>query len=221
MKIRNGFISNSSSSSFIINGSTEFLIQHMPKNLIDPKTLVVPHIYGGQLEFGRQRDNYKDFGSRLNWAYLQAHHLTEMLAKNGNGYNENFWQRVKPFTEKYKQCINMLEEVLFENLEINKINWLLISDIDTKKWQDACDNEYQYSDDPLTLTGYIDHQSLWHDRQDMFEEIFESKETIFHWLFGIDNMICNRSDEYADAGDLEVDHREDYQAGLYRSQDND
>ena len=209
MKIRNGFVSNSSSSSFIINNSDVFVVQHMDKRLRDTKTLYVPHTFGGQIEFGRQRANYKDFGSRLNFAYLLAHSLTTMLESDGDKYDKDFWKRVKPFAEKYSQCINMLEEVLFEHLKVDKIEWKLISEAHPN-WVDIGDNNDQYSDEPLTLAGYIDHQSNWYDRQDMFEEIFENKDALFNWLFGVDNVICNRSDEYEDANSPEVDHRNDY-----------
>ena len=213
MKIRSGFVSNSSSSSFIVMPSDIFLVQHMSKDLKDPTTLIVPFIFGGEVEFGRQRENYKDFGSRLNFAYLQALHLKgcrETKAENYyNGFLKDNLERTKIYNRyqdglidsNYDFEINMLEKVLKDNIPgLLNIKWNLLFE------------DFPMDEPPENvIIGYIDHQSLWYDNPDNYWQIFESTDSVFNWLFGVDNYVANRSDEYADGNDLEVDHRLDYE----------
>jgi len=216
MKIRKGFVSNSSSSSFIVNNSDIFEIRHMPKDLKDKKTLYVPQIYGGEIEFSRQRENYTDFGSRLNWAYMQAKYLnlayTRWLNCQEDEKSYIFSDENITFARKHRDDISILEEVLKEHLKLDKIEWHIVLDCE-EEWSDA-DGKNFYTVRPKGeipyMQGYIDHQSKVHNNPEEYAKIFEDKESIFQWLFGKDNYIACRSDEYSDAGSLEVDHCQDY-----------
>jgi len=85
MKIRVGYVSNSSSSSFVVISKNkadadtveahfETLKQHCDKNVFDPFSV-------GEKKFGWQTVKYNDFFDKLNWAFLQAFYASEYCKK--------------------------------------------------------------------------------------------------------------------------------------------
>ena len=77
MKIRNGFVSNSSSSSFIVISSDGCDDLRLNK-VIDNNTLVVDLSLGNS-EFGWDKDTYFDVGSKLIFSYLQTQYAGKYL----------------------------------------------------------------------------------------------------------------------------------------------
>ena len=71
MKIRNGFVSNSSSSSFIVIGNKPITNVKLNENFVIGKY--------GECEFGWEFIKYDDMDSRINFAYLQARHKEEWM----------------------------------------------------------------------------------------------------------------------------------------------
>ena len=69
MKTRQGFVSNSSSSSFIVIGNK-------PHQREIPGTAEIHIGYGGHTEFGWEHAVFRDFQSRLNFAYIQTTYMS-------------------------------------------------------------------------------------------------------------------------------------------------
>jgi hypothetical protein len=141
MRIRLGFVSNSSSSSFIIidHGEQDFEeIKNSYHGDLDPKgrrCIRIPQTFQGETEFGWQVMRYHDFPSKLNWATLLA--------------------------KRYESRWNMLKAILKKDFSVDAVYDCLDWD---EEEEDEIDSFYKWSE-----SGYIDHQSVTDDNAAMFE----------------------------------------------------
>ena len=107
MKTRSGFVSNSSSSSFIIisdNIDTEY-IKLLKKQYAGTTPLVVDNEFG-TTAFGLEPHEYNDFGSKVIFAYLQYLYIKD----------------------KHPEWLVMLEKVLKNKLGVKEIKWIINTD---------------------------------------------------------------------------------------------
>ncbi len=110
MKKRIGFVSNSSSSSFIIISKEKHKTVEL--DVGDDGTLEIGA--SGEYEFGWQYDRYSDFYSKLNFAWIQA---TYFSRDSENGGDDTWLQ--------------MIRDVLKEN-GVKKLHILLSTDYPAK-----------------------------------------------------------------------------------------
>ena len=167
MKIRNGFVSNSSSSSFIVIFPLMDSTKLDKRCILDGDQLVVNR-YTGNCKFGWEREEYYDFGSKLVFAFCQADYLLNNPYKSEGTNNRG------------KQMMDMLEKVLKEVLGVKEIVW----NITTKYGKEAEGRD----------SVYIDHQSASNEGENI--EMFEDEQTLKSFLFNPNSYICTDNDNH-------------------------
>jgi hypothetical protein len=189
MKIRTDFVSNSSSSSFIVINSTNIKYHNF-----HGQEIAVPNTELGQCEFGWSFEKYHSFGDKLNFCALL---LNEVLSlKSTIKYHEKtlsnqeltsfmkdrykqIIKREKKLYDRYDDMKNMLVDVCKEkfNLEIHIIN------------PEACNT-----------FAYIDHQSGPAEDPSIIE-MFDNEDKLLDFLASNDSYIATGNDnDYAPEG---------------------
>ena len=176
MKFRNGFVSNSSSSSFVVIGRDESQkIDFIPSNLITMKVyewfpncehyeLQLP-IKHGQMEFGWEFERYTTFEDRLNYVVAQIMRLD---------YN--------PALKHYYE--EMFRNVLGKHMKDNKF-------LSVKY-----DYNYFFCDSISEDMCYVDHQSSYHEYKPKYHYLFLSEENLENFLFNDGSYIqCGNDNE--------------------------
>ncbi len=167
MKIRKGFVSNSSSSSFIVIKTGKYEIESYKNDLI-----VIP-MEDGVYQFGWQIEKYFDFSSKLNFAFLQAL------------YSERF-----DYLEMIENVLERelgIEKIIFTNPSALRINCIPLTIFDSLRLTSVGPDP-----DDRYIDCYIDHQSI----EDENLEMFESEEILKDFLFSRNSYIQNDNDNH-------------------------
>ena len=191
MKDRNDFVSNSSSSSFIV--ITDSGAFDAPRSFCGEK-VTLPNAEFGQTEFGWQTERYGDFWSKLNWCAIVISDKRGM--EEGDGPEDELSERVLEPWYRADEMERNLKEVCAE----------LGYDVSVRrKGEDECEWDY----------GYIDHQSAIFEDPDN-ARMFKTKKALRDFLTNSGSYIDNSNDN----GGRDDDEWDDV-AGRYSSQPED
>jgi hypothetical protein len=196
MKLRHGFVSNSSSSSFVIlDKNDNFTKIHFEGDIIK-----VPQTFGGETEFARNKQTHRMFGTKLNWAFLQAYYMDnyqscygDIVTRNDKPLFEDDWWR-EHFLSNYRNLITKVKDTLIDGLGLGSDVPIEIylkdfsSDDNFGIWWN---NHFDLKDEEC-VSAFIDHQSIWTQSPKNLE-IFDGNN-LKYFLFNPDSYICEDAD---------------------------
>lgn len=127
MKIRSGFVSNSSSSSFIVIGSATPESIRLFRGTYGGKEdlSITPDL--GHHQFGWENEKYSRFWDKVFFAWIQAAYMQKERRKGGR-----------------PEWMKMLNRVLKKHLKVKRIHWNVSMDTpQSGKWDEWCYIDHQ------------------------------------------------------------------------------
>lgn len=171
MKTRSDFVSNSSSSSFVVITDTgqEVLPRARPQ---DDGPLVLPSDFG-ESEFGWQTEKYRDFWSKLNWCAIMARDKKDM--EEYETEEESLKEQVQKPWFRADDMYALLKKVCAD---------LGLGEVSVKTGS----NTYDDLD-----CGYVDHQSAVGE-EPRNARMFETEKKLRDFLVNSGSYIDNSND---------------------------
>ena len=175
MKLRSDYVSNSSSSSFIIiadNGEDQtYNIQRDFSSYSKEWTCYEVPCKNGKHQFGWEWEDTCTFKSKLNFVGIQLIYLfLEKISGRDREYKREFTG--KDFDRLYDMLKKVCKEQFNFNVKLNE------DAIHTRIWKD--DERGYYSYVTIDDEYYIDHQSASSEGECM--EMFESEDALYNFL---------------------------------------
>jgi hypothetical protein len=165
--------------------------------------LIIPDFFGGETEFGRQCQNYRDIGSRLNFALALAaswdrSNYKKRISKKDIVSFDDFWKSNDP--DHFYNLVEMIRKAFLEEVGVELFIKMDEGYVDDDH-KDVCfsidillnDRDFDELDDPVSIN--LDHGSNWGEMPCNLS-IFESLDTLKDFIFNDDSYVANQGDEY-------------------------
>ena len=180
MKQRNDFVSNSSSSSFIVvkgDKCETYNFNNQEIQIPNPE---------GHIEFGWSWEKFNDFWSKLNFCAIQLVDLKDLKHRisdierdpvkriENKDWLKRYAENMKPECDKWDHYFEMLQNVCKKRFNLN---------IELNEKIGFGDGE---------LFAYIDHQSSVLEGDNM--EMFDSETDLYHFLASPESFIKTGND---------------------------
>lgn len=169
MKVRMGFVSNSSSSSFIVIGDSGKL--ELDNRNYKDKSITLGN--KGETDFGWTRVKYSSVYDRINFAKIQARYMG---------------QKTPPFISLDLENVNdEIGKLALIDILKGDVTYESILDLIIMQHTGAESVTWELSDE-----AYIDHQSAASEGENL--EMFNSKEALIRFLFDSESYIQGGND---------------------------
>lgn len=178
MKQRLGFVSNSSSSSYICypeHSEETIKPKRQPNWVYDPVGLPEKKIGKiGCKEFGWGPEELHDSESKINWCFLQA----------GYACNEEFLEKIALVIEDYEECV------------IRDLSNLFTTEKPDRPYE-ICSFKFRGKEYYMDGFYYIDHQSTCLERPQN-GKMLESMDKIRTFIYGEAFIVLQNDNDYDD-----------------------